>query len=834
MRVKRTEYRVCAAYDTETCNIGSGENTRAFPILFIDNDLRCVDLNDYYPGFCERISFFRKEGEYVAKLQEYIAWGKELGIVPIVCAYNLMFDMQPLMEILAGMYEMNVNAQSSTNVYTLDLLGDNGKPILRFWDTYHLEMRGLAAMGETCGLAKASGDWDYTLVRNQATELGEKELGYAARDVQVIPAYLCYLLHANEWMKVSDLGVRVITKTSIVRRMAANNIASIRVKKPNGKSMSLDHAFIKLCTQELPSNFTTYCLRKACFRGGFTFTSARYAGEVLRNVASLDVTSMHHTFINGRYVPVKFKARKQHDLQRAAEITISTPLRYVLDNYYQPFDFAFHARFKFVNLRLRKNSPFDKWGIALLSSSKFTRNYTGSGFEESPRKIEQENEVRGEGWHDTAVNGAFAFGKLYSADECVLHLNEIELWCVSRVYEWDSMVCIAGEVATHWVVPPDYVTLQSNMLFEMKNEMKRIVNSYKHGVPYEGEISDLVPVGIRDELRDGTCDEQFLNSYYISTVKGMFNGIYGTQAQDVFKPDYAVDSLGELYVNDLTKTTSENWDEKKPKNCRVLYTYGMRIVGGSRMHLVIALELLNACLGDRVRACGGDTDSVKLSCDADVTNEMLDAALAPLAVAARKAIDATMNRVRINYPKLASSLDGIGSFDVERCGSGYRYDYHCEYWNKCRVSISDGKSHVTCAGLPRPSGRANIEGCIDSILTTTKPETVLTRVFGYNTYLDNSVSHTLGRHKPRTTDIYSEEVTDYMGNTRLVVAHESQSLYEVGRYVGELSKATNAQSVTYVKAKYGREIDADVKEINYINGVYVVTVDGNIEFMGSE
>ena len=36
--------------------------------------------------------------------------------------------------------------------YTLDLLKDE-QILLRFWDTYHLEMRGLKAMGETCAVS---------------------------------------------------------------------------------------------------------------------------------------------------------------------------------------------------------------------------------------------------------------------------------------------------------------------------------------------------------------------------------------------------------------------------------------------------------------------------------------------------------------------------------------------------------------------------------------------------------------------------------------------------------------------------------------------------------
>ena len=57
-------------------------------------------------------------------------------------------------------------------------------------------------------------------------------------------------------------------------------------------------------------------------------------------------------------------------------------------------------------------------------------------------------------------------------------------------------------------------------------------------------------------------NEAFFESYYTSTVKGMFNGIYGTMAQDVYKPSYTVE-MGELHVDSDTKTTQDNFKEKQ-------------------------------------------------------------------------------------------------------------------------------------------------------------------------------------------------------------------------------------------------------------------------------
>ena len=46
---ERKEFRVAAIFDTETTNIGEGVETRAYPILYIFNDLRDTPLESYTP-----------------------------------------------------------------------------------------------------------------------------------------------------------------------------------------------------------------------------------------------------------------------------------------------------------------------------------------------------------------------------------------------------------------------------------------------------------------------------------------------------------------------------------------------------------------------------------------------------------------------------------------------------------------------------------------------------------------------------------------------------------------------------------------------------------------
>lgn len=806
--MKRRKFTIVAVYDTETTNyLKQGEldlrNTRAFPVLFIDNDIREVNLYTYQPDVDDRINFYRTEQEMLDKIESYIEWGMFKKEVPIICAYNLMFDLQPLMQELDRRYDIRANAQSSTNVYTLDLYEqDTDTMLLRFWDTYHLEMRSLKAMGKTSGLVKAMGDWDYDLIRTPETPLTEQELFYAGRDTQVIPHYLQYLLKSNEFLKQEDLGNRVLTKTSIVRQMARRTIGRSMIKLQNGKKISLEKSMLELCRKEQPQTYGQYGIRKACFRGGYTFTAARTSMQVVQNVVSVDVTSMHHTFINGRRIPEDFNVLHPAKLRVMSERVLNTTRTMVLERYNKPFDCAFHARFRFYNIRLRKESVFDSASIALLAESKFLSRATIFGdYEDGENYVLSEDELRSHGWHDQHSDDAvFAFGKLYEASSIIVHLTELELWSMSRVYEWDRYEVIGGEGTWSFRLPPDFVTAQSNVLYSQKDKAKFITEHYVEGQPYPYNVVGI-PDGIAEALKNGTCSAKFFESWYTGTVKGMFNGIYGTMAQDIYKPTYKCDK-GDLVVDKDTLITPDNFDEKSKITNRVLYTYGMRIVGGSRMHMVIAMELIHEAFGDRVRILGGDTDSMKMSCDNDVTDKEIEEALKPIAVASKQAIDETMARLRKTFPEYASPLTGIGSFIVEN--KGRHYDWHIECWNKCRVSF-DSRAHVTCAGLSRPEDSFTIEDLITVIAGKYGVEEALNMCIGFNVYVKHSVSHSLEKHIPAVSDVFDGDVTDYLGNKAHVIAHESEALYNSGRWLGETLKVTNIECLNFLKNRFGRK-----------------------------
>lgn len=831
-RGKRPQHKVAGVYDTETNNIYVGGKWHAYPILYIMNDVSDVPIEKYEPDCAgERITFGRDCREFLEWCQTIIEKGKVGGYIPVICAYNLMFDMQPVIYELAQRYSLEVCAQTATSCYYVDLKSD-GAEVLRFWDTFYLELNGLKAMGETCGFAKAVGDWDYSLTRTPDTELTEREIFYAKRDVQVIPAYLRFILESNAWAKPSDLGVSILTKTSLVRQMARHDIYNRTYVNAGGKRVKVGYAFERTCEQEKAPSYYQYALRKACFRAGLVFTAASTASKVVRNVASLDVTSMHHLFINGRMLPVHFKAAAPKSLQAICNAITGTPLSSVILHYDKPLPFGIHALVKFRNLRLKEGSCFKEWGIAVIPEGKFLKNVSrGTDAGSNERAAVAEEMVRSAGWHDRAENPVFAFGKLYSADCASIFVTEIELYLISLVYDYDSMEAVLGESTAKFVRPPDYVTLQSNLLFELKSNMKFINNHYREGEPYPYDIPATVPSGIADGLKKGELSGAFIASYYSSTVKGSFNGIFGTQAQDVYKPDYTVDENGGIAIDRDTVASYDTWDEVQPKRMRVLYTYGMRIAGGSRLHIALGMMTIHAYFGDRARVTGGDTDSLKVACASEVTDAELREALQPLADCAKRAIDKVQERVRRWYPDLASNLEGIGSFDVEGCcgSDDNRYQYHMEAWNKARVSCNGDHVSVTCAGLPRPEGTYTVNDAMADLMRAGRTFEEIAPVFlGYDVEYDNSICHSLQKSRPEPWARFAGNVTDYAGKISYVDCYESIALYDAPRILGETGKRVNYENVEYLRLM-GRDIDTVPKRIALESGKVRVYRQGDFE-----
>ena len=609
-------------------------------------------------------------------------------VTPIIAVYNLSFDFISL----APVFE--------ERGYTLESFGPESSPfyidvkegketVLRFWEVSTLVPQGLEVMGELAGVPKLKGDWDYKKYREPYDPLTPEEKAYAVRDTEVIQAYLQHLLKVNTFLKESDLGTRLLTQTGLVRLYGERVIGRKEVRR-----------FVSSAAREEPKTEASYRLRKSCFRAGLAFTAGRNAGRIFENVVSIDTVSMHHSFILGRLVPVEFLQASPKVIELAVKSVLATSLESVLENYDQPFKVAFHAHIRFKNLRLKKYSVFEQQGIATLARGKFTERVAYE-WEDGKSSESAENRNRLLGYHDTVKNHVFAFGKLVKSEEAEIFLTETETWLLGQVYEWDSFEVLEGEISMRFQEPPAFILKLDEALYQNKKAMKTVL----HG----GE-SDLVPAAIKKAPR------AVQEAYYKLSSKAQFNSVFGLCAMDSHKFE------------------SSFKPSRSPKSW---YTLGMRIAGGSRMHLALALMLLDRAYRGHFEVLGGDTDSIKLT---GLSDEEIQQALAPLHEAITRAIKKTLTAAGIDDKQ----FKGIGTFESEGTS-----ELEVEIFNKNRLAWDGKEFKLTAAGIPTPADKTNLETALNALAKKYGAREVMEKIYGPNLSVDKTLSCFLLPVKPQ-------------------------------------------------------------------------------------
>ena len=167
----------------------------------------------------------------------------------------------------------------------------------------------------------------------------------------------------------------------------------------------------------------------------------------------------------------------------------------------------------------------------------------------------------------------------------------------------------------------------------------------------------------------------------------------------------------------------------------------MRIAGGSRVHLVIAMLLINEKFNGQFQILGGDTDSIKIS---GLTNDQIQTALQPLHDAITTAINKTLTSAGIDPSQFA----GIGTFESEGTA-----ELEVEVFNKNRLAWTGEQFELTAAGIPTPSGRPNLENALTSLAKVYGAKNVMENIYGPNLEVDQTLSCFLFPVRPTTRTV---------------------------------------------------------------------------------
>lgn len=789
---KRKPYRIIGAYDSETTNIIDGMHRDAFPILHQLGILDGTPIEeigaDNVEAHCN-ISMYRHAIELYGALDDLVSL--QADYVPVICCHNLSFDMYGLSSWL-GEHDVKVLAKSRQKPITFTVLDDNGQARLVLWDTLVFSGQPLGRMGADCGYMKAEGKWDYDKVRTPYTPLTDDEIIYAKRDVYALLAWLGWWLRRNPDIDPARVGLNVVTKTGVVRERRRVRFDQ---QRGNNCKYNIGRFWLYVNRSELPKTDEELFTMHASTRGGFTFCASSSASVPYDlvgtdfSVFGYDATSQHPAQMVSHRYPVKFHETSPLALELAyRNIARKTPEQ-VLSKFSKPFMSAFYACFEFENLRPNEGSIYAKWGVMPLASARFSSVHEIPDMDNEQGTIFK-NYLLDIGYKDEAVNPVYEFGKLVSADRCILFITELTAWEISRAYDYDKVKARFGYMTNRFVRPSDMATVSVMQFYKAKNLFKAAREEYYNA----GRITcgDAlravnVPNSIVSSMENGTLSDSEVDLTYLS-LKSDLNALFGIEACNEFRRDTVLSPAGIDY-------TGEQGLCNAPKNPKAWYQFGQRIVGWSRIAQICVMELIAPEIECIVN---GDTDSIKVLAHKDAMAR-IDARLEVYAQAVDKAKADNCARVKAAYPALYDELQGIGHYVLE-----FESERFCASWNKAYcthdVDKRDGKRKFafTLAGIP---ARLGVNECADRLYAQGRTfGDICDMMLGYNVTYAYSMTRLNARSFPEWGDVYTGRVADYMGATDNVVEPRALALYPMSKTVNSLANVENRANYRRARA----------------------------------
>ena len=793
----RKEYRIIGAYDSETTNYDKDGRVIAFPILHQLGLLDGTSLEDITPENVEdhvHIELYRHCHDLYARLDQMVHTVSDY--VPVILCHNLAFDMYGLSSWLAR-HDVRVLAKSARKPITFTVRNENGEPALVIWDTLIFSQQPLERMGNDCGYQKGVGEWDYELVRTPDTPLTADELDYAKRDIHTLIAWFGWWIRRNPDIALERLGLNVVTKTGIVRerrRVRFDQVKGIGLKQNVGRY------WLYRCRMEQAKSDDELFTMLASTRGGFTFCASTSASvpydltDTDETIAAYDATSQHPAQLVSHFYPIYFKEQPAFVLDAAFDLIGAITFERVLRQWDKPFPVAFYACFEFENLRPKAGSLFERFGVFPLASARYKTPEQMKMDEDNGDKAAYMDYMNRRDYCDVAENAKCAFGKLISADKTRLYITELTAWEIWQAYEWDSVRAVHGYETGRFTRPSDMDVISVMQFYKAKDEFKKAREAFydKGTIDNADMLESLgIPHAITSTMQDGSISSGDVEATYLS-LKADLNAIFGISASNQYRRNTVLSSAGIEYVGEFGVCNA-------PKNPKVWYQFGQRIVGWSRIAQICAMYLVEPFA---LKVVNGDTDSIKIVTKRDDLDE-ISKALDVLAKSIDKAKRNVCKRIEQRYPDMFDPLDYIGHYVHE-----FNADRFCASWNKAYCTQDEKKEkrrfNFTLAGIPtrRRENKVvsfiGLNGYADRLYGLGWSFSDVCNLFlGYNVTFANDVIKMNGRKFPEWGETVFEHVTDYRGETCTVAETAALALYPMTKTVNDTASADNAENMIY-------------------------------------
>lgn len=710
-------------FDSETSSLG--DMSLPYLYTYIVTDDRLCEVSRGY---------VRKPEEIVEVFKE---WSRESKGFPVCYAYNLFFDLAPLMDFFDNEgYSFRFFAKTARDWVSVSLMKADHE-VMRFVDLSFLQAGGIRLCGDIAGLPKMSGaDYDYSLVRSPETSLSESELAYAYRDVEIMPRFL-ETLSGIYSVPVECFGRSILTVSQLSRFISDRFYGRTRRGRRYKTIKTLQTALVQ---RESPVGDDTMLLRRACFRGGYTFNSSKRVGHELSNVDVYDISSAYHFYIQSMRTPVEFQPCSKGKFRRLFEATtIVDPFDVFTSP--NPFPYAFHVKLSFHNLRLQE--PFKSMSTGCLSKSKFAISTEYDETMDATLRVQERNRSR---CRDRVKGGVWFSEKLVCAERVDVHLSESELWIMSQVYDWDSFDFVEGEWTDKFDCPPDYQTGRSLLLYETKKVYKEVI--------VDGDLSnfDKLPASVQ-MFMEGEPKREALDVLY-NGVKIQLNSLFGEMIRERLTPDWYYGTFGGTYRDIFTGDVPE-WEGREYG----FYTQGIRVSGYQRAALV-ALIVTADELG--IECVYGDTDSLHVMDNEGFFASLVDARNECIEEINRRSVVAFQSRCGVLFDN-----SGVGVMVRENSFDRYCYG-RMKTW--CGVD-KNGRFYIRQSGI----NTKKLARCVAS-----NPEVFsLPVLVGWNVVYDMEVAKKTVRNCDGVGERTRVDFVDYQGK----------------RFTGDVIKAVHLEDI---------------------------------------
>lgn len=440
---KNKHYDIISTFDIETSNNGK------FAWLIL------------WQWYIDGVVYF---GRTIEQLQDFIRILKEnSGYKIITYVHNLSYEWQ----FIRKYFQIkNIFAMSKRKIYKCEI--EN----IIFKDSLCLSGQSLEKTCKGLPIEKATGDWEYNIMRTPKTPLTPQELHYAENDVVCLAEYIKVM--RNRYGSLTNIPM---TKTGITRFNLRNYIETeLKEKDTAQKGKSGYNYYYRYYIKNGIPDLNTFKFLRRAYWGGFTHASTLNVNLKLKNIDSWDISSSYPTVMIKEKFPYKF-------------IEVSN-CRF---NYYFKNDYAI-----LCNIRLTGFEAVH--GFGYIPSYKC---FEHSDYIYKPKHNEKETGIE--------IDNNKLFRCRSKSDYVILTVTEIDLKIIKQFYKYEKLEIIGNIFVSKKQYLPAVFRNFILKLYETKTTLKDVKGKEEEYALAKADVNCLYGMTVTDPVRTSYDIDDFNN-----------------------------------------------------------------------------------------------------------------------------------------------------------------------------------------------------------------------------------------------------------------------------------------------------------------------------------